>query len=287
MPVTATCNLTRTGGTVNSSGGFTPGCALGPATVTAQANGKTATVNLTGVAGAPSSLDVTPASASVEVKKTQAFQAVVKDSCNNTLSTPVTWTTANGKGTVTASGVYTAPCGAGLQSAALTAAAGTLTKSVDVTVTAGPLASLSLQPQNPSIPSGGTQQFSANGADSCGNAVAANATFSALPAAGAMTPNGLLTASVTAGSYPNAVTAQSGGVSVSTGITITTGAVSSLTLNKTMVTLTPNAKHVFTAEVKDSGGNVVTAPIRWSVVNGGGTINAAGEFTAGTKAGNF
>ena len=62
----------------------------------------------------------------------------------------------------------------------------------------------------------------------------------------------------------------------------------------TTITVTPNPATViagqtqqFTATGQDQNGNPITVTPTWSVVNGGGSINASGLFTAGLLTGTF
>ncbi len=60
-----------------------------------------------------------------------------------------------------------------------------------------------------------------------------------------------------------------------------------LTVTPASVTLAAGQTQQFTATLRDASGNIVGGTITWSVVSGGGSINSAGLFTAGSAAGTF
>src|SRR6476469_4677165 len=109
----------------------------------------------TGVSsGQQVSVAVSPTSASIQTGSQQQFSASV----SGTTNTAVTWTTSGG--TVTTTGLYTAPPSAGTYTVTATSVADT-TKSAAATVTVSTPVSVSLSPTSTSLQSGGQQQFSA------------------------------------------------------------------------------------------------------------------------------
>jgi hypothetical protein len=124
-----------TTGTISTSGLYTgPGTAPNPATVTAisQADpSKSASALVTVVIQAPVNVTISPTSATVTTGGTQQFTATVQ----NTSNTAVTWSATGG--TVSPSGLYTAPNSAGTYSVTGTSVADpTRTASAVVTVSA-------------------------------------------------------------------------------------------------------------------------------------------------------
>jgi uncharacterized protein (TIGR03382 family) len=287
--VTFTWSSTAAAGSINQSGVLTASCALGTATagVTASAAGKSGSANVTIVVGPTASVTISPPTVSLVAGGTQQYTATPKDACNNNTNATVSWSVAPGKGSITAGGMYTATCALGTHSNAVIATVGAFSPSATVTTTLGPLAVLSVSPQNPSLPAGGQQQFAAQGADACANAVSASVTWSSNASAGSINSGGVFTANGTPGTYNNAVTATSGAISASTGINITAGNVATVTVTPVSATLTPGTRQLFTAVAKDSNNNVVAGTPTWSIVAGGGTIDAAGEVTAGNTTGTF
>lgn len=275
-------------GTIDQNGVLTVACAPGAVSgaVTASAGGKSASASLTIQIGAPHQLILLPSSATVAAGGSKDFSAEALDKCGNTTSAAVSWSASSG--TIDQQGHYTAPCATGSVSGAVTASAGALQKSADVTVVAGVLAALHVQPENASVSSGGTQQFAANGTDACLNQVPAGGVSWAVDAAaGSISPGGLFTAGSTAGTY--ALAASAGSLHASTHVTVTTGGsgVDSVQLDPQTVTLEQGATQAFTAVARDASGNPISASISWSVAHGGGTIDSSGHFTAGTTPGTY
>ena len=276
-------------GSINASSGvLTTGCTAGTGTVTASASGINGNASVTVSAGGIDHLVLTPSSASVSAGGAQSFSAVAKDSCNNTLSATITWSAASGAGSIGSSGNYTAPCTPGTYTSAVTASSGSVSAHADVTVSVGGLANLSVSPTNPTVPAGSTQQFTANGSDSCGNVVSANASWSVVNGGGSISSSGLFTAGSAAGTFANTIQASANGHTATTSVTVAAGSVASLVVAPTSATLTIGQHQTFTVTATDSGGNPVTVTPTWSVVAGGGTIDAStGIFTAGNVAGTF
>ena len=247
------------------------------------------TADVTVTAGSATGIKVTPATASVQVKGSTTFTAEGTDACGNTatISPAPTWTVSSTTiGSISAAGVFTAGCTAGTHTGAVTAQSGTLTGKADVTITKGALDKLTISPQNVTIPAGGTQTFTAQGADSCGNALAASASWSVVAGGGTITSAGVFTAGSQAGTFVDTVQAASGGVSAKTSVTVTAG-------NVAKIVVTPNPGKVgvgqtisFSAQAYDTGNNPVAASFTWSAATGG-TIDSAGKFTAGTTSGTF
>ena len=150
----------------------------------------------------------------------------------------------------------------------------------------GTLAAITVTPNPASVIVGGTQQFAAAGQDAYGAPV----TFTSPPTwsvsgGGSITSAGVFTAGTVAGSYT--VTASSGGVTGTATVTVTPGALATITVTPNPASVAARATQKFTATGRDANGNVVAFTVTWSVVNGGGTINSTGTFTAGTAAGTF
>jgi hypothetical protein len=70
-------------------------------------------------------------------------------------------------------------------------------------------------------------------------------------------------------------------------VIVTVGPPATIEVTPDPATLAVNTTQQFTATVTDAGGNVLAATPVWSVINGGGSINATGLFTAGGAAGSF
>ena len=141
-------------------------------------------------------VSVGPSSASLATGGTQQFTATVTGSSN----TAVTWSATGG--TVSSSGLYTAPATAGTYSVTATSQANS-TKSASATVTVTtPAVGVSISPVSAALLTGATQQFTATVTGSTNTAVTWLAT------GGTVSTNGLYTAPATAGTYSITATSQ-------------------------------------------------------------------------------
>ncbi|MDP2875950.1 MAG: M4 family metallopeptidase [Holophaga sp.] len=159
------------------------------------------------------SVSITPTTASVKTGATYQFSASVVGSSN----TAVTWTATGG--TVSTSGLYTAPTTTGTYTVKATSAADT-TKSASATVTVSPATgvSVAITPTTSTIQTGATQQFTASVTGSTNTAVTWTAT------GGTVSTSGLYTAPATAGTYTvKATSAADTTKSASATVTVTTG----------------------------------------------------------------
>ena len=155
-------------------------------------------------------VSVSPSSTNLATDATQQFTATV----TGTTNTAVTWSASCG--TVTASGLYTAPTAAGSCTVTATSQADS-TKSASATVTVtSPVVAVSISPVSASLQTGSTQQFTAYVTGSSNTAV----TWSA--SGGTVSTNGLYTAPATAGTYSVTATSQADSTkSASATVTVT------------------------------------------------------------------
>ena len=131
------------------------------------------------------------------------------------------------------------------------------------------------------------RQFTATGKDANGAPVGINPTWSVAASGGAINASGVFTAGTVPGTFTNTVTATVGSISGKASVTVIAGPVATITVTPSTQTLAIGAAQQFTAVVKDAAGNVLSILPNWSVVAGGGSINSAGLFTAGTVAGTY
>ena len=156
-----------------------------------------------------------------------------------------------------------------------------------VTITTGPVATVTVQPANPTLQPNGTQQFTAEVKDACANTLTTPVSWLVVAGGGSISSGGLFTAGATPGTYNNTIKATSNGVSGQTSVTIASGAVATIEVAPTSSTLSIGGAQQFTATGKDAMGNSVPVTVTWSVVNGGGSITSSGLFTAGNTPGTF
>jgi hypothetical protein len=238
--------------------------------------------------GALSTITVSPNPQSLLVNATQQFTAVGKDISGTNVAITPTWSIVTGGGTITASGMFTAGTLPGTYTNTVKATSGNISGTATLTVTIGPLATITVTPNPASLVIGATQQFTAVGKDAGGNVVAITPTWTVTAAGGTVSATGLFTAGTVAGTFANTVQASSGGINGTATVTVTGGPAATIVVTPNPVSLDPNTTQTFTAVAKDASGNVVAITPIWSVVNAGGAINAtSGLFTAGAAAGTF
>lgn len=202
-----------------------------------------------------------------------------------------TYAVTSGGGTVSNAGLFTAPTTPGTSTVTVTC--GGLTATATITVTAGPLATITVTPNPVTLAINTQQQFTAVGRDQFNNIVAITPVWSTTNPPGTINAStGLFTSGTTLGTYANSVRATSGTIFGTATVTVIAGPLATLVVTPETATLAPGATQTFTAVGRDAGGNVVTINPSWSVVNGGGTVpsGATGTtvvFTAGSTAGTY
>jgi hypothetical protein len=156
-------------------------------------------------------------------------------------------------------------------------------------VTPGALATITVTPNPGTMPINTTLQYTAVGRDANGNVVAITPVWSVTAGGGTIdAASGLFTAGAVTGTFTNTVRATSGAIFGTATAIVTAGPAASIVVTPNPATVQTNATQQFTAVVRDAGGNILAASPVWSVVNGGGTINAGtGLFTAGGVTGPF
>ena len=287
-------------GTISASGVYTaPASVPSPATVTVTAisqadTTKDATAAVTITAAPVIIVGVSPSSATLTTATTKQFTASVE----NTSNTAVTWQVngvAGGNsmvGTISASGLYTAPATvpypATVTVTAVSQADTTKSAAALVTVTTLVVISVSVAPTGASVAAGTTQQFTATLKNTSNTAVTwqVNGVNGGNSTVGTISTAGLYTAPAT---VPNPATVTVTAVSqadstksASATVTITTAVGVTISLSPTSATVTPGTTQQFTATVQNTSNIAVT----WQVngVSGGstttGTISTAGLYTA-------
>jgi len=256
--------------------------------VTGNNNAGTATV--TSVAGPLDSLGVLPNTANLTAGSTQQFTASGVDANGNPVTGgnfgAITWTVNGGIGTISATGLFTATT-VGTGSVTATSSTGPTATTGDIVVTAGALATLTVNPNTANLTADQTQQFTVTGADASGNAIANLGTvaWSVVGTIGTVDNTGLFDAT-TPGT--GTVKATVGAVSDSSGnITVTPGAVDHFAVAATRPTLASQGKGsaTLTATLVDADGNVITTNNDTAFnfnVTAGGTFLGVNPATANT-----
>lgn len=148
-----------------------------------------------------------------------------------------------------------------------------------------PVATITITPSPVSLVVLGTQQFVAVGRDADDKVVSIDPIWSVEALGGSVSPGGLFTAGNVAGVFTNTVRATDGTVNGTVTVTLTAGALASITVTPSAPTLVIGATQQYTAIGRDAGGNPIAITPVWSVIAGGGTVSGTGLFTAGSTAG--
>jgi len=228
--------------------------------------------------GSNVSISVSPSPKTLGPGMTQAFTATV----TGTTNTAVTWSVQEaGGGTVTNTGVYTAPATAGVFHVVATSVADSAAKAdAEVTVTTTQVV-VAVSPPTARVQAGGTQQFAATVANNANT----NVTWSVTEGAtgGTVSAAGLYTAPATAGTYHVRATSAADSTKSDTA-TVTVFTPIGVAITPDPASVKHGATLNFTATVTGTTNHNVT----WSVVEaGGGTITNAGVYTAPATAGTY
>ncbi|MGE5801665.1 MAG: Ig-like domain-containing protein, partial [Gemmatimonadota bacterium] len=263
-----------------SGNGVVTALAVGSATITATSEGQSGSAAVTVPVVPVASVVVTPASPTLRIGTTVQLNAATKDSAGNALTgRAVAWSSSTpGVATVSASGTVTAVAAG---SATITASSEGKNGSSGVSVTAVPVASVTVAPATVSLRVGATAQLSATTKDSGGAVLPGRSVTWSSNATGVATvsSSGL----VTAGSAGSAtITATSEGKSGGAAITVTVVPVASVTVSPATANINVAATQQLTVVTKDSAGNVLSGrSVTWaSNTVGVATVSAAGLVTA-------
>jgi uncharacterized protein YjdB len=275
--------------------------AVGPgvATVSASASGKTASVTITVTPVPVALVSVSLAAATIEVGQvTQATAATFDAKGNPLMGRVVTWSSSdNSVATVSTSGAVTA---VGVGTAAITAASEGKSGSAAISVTAIPVATVTLTPEAASLVPGGTQQLTATARDISGNTLSDRAVSwsSDNSAVATVSNSGLVTA---VGTGTATISAASEGKIGTASITVTPVPVASVTVSPATTSMVAGSTQQLSAETKDAANNVITGRVvSWSssdpavatvsttglvaaVTPGTATITATSEGQSGTS----
>jgi hypothetical protein len=275
-----------TGGTVDAGGHYIAGATTGNFRVIASLGGKadTSLVEITLSSGpALTAVSVTPASAALVPGATQQFSATGVLSDGSDSAIPITWGATGG--TISPTGLFTAPGLTGNYLVVATQQGGTLSDTAQVTVTVVPptLAAVVLTPATASLQFGKTQQFAAVGRLNDGTTTSIAVTWSAT--GGTVNSSGLYTAGNTAGTF-RVIARAANGLADTSAITITAATIVSVSLTPATVSLQTGQTQQFSVSATLSSGGTQNNPaVTYSVT--GGTITTGGLYTAGGTAGSF
>lgn len=204
--------------------------AQGTVTITATAGSFSDTATLTVVPASLVSISVTPATPSIAMGTDQQFTATgFFDDGSTQQLTSVTWSSSNvNVASINSSGLATST---GIGTATITATSGSVSGTASLTVTAATLVSIAVTPSNSSMAIGTTKQFTATGtfSDSSTQDITASVLWSSSDPTVATISNQGLASSVAAGTAT--ITATSGSISGSTGLTVAAVDLVSIAIN--------------------------------------------------------
>ncbi len=272
-----------TTGTISAAGMYTAPASAGTHTIAASSVADTA-ASVTASIIVSSTITITPSTATLLISTTQQFTATVQGITNPTITWSVDGVSGGSAtvGTISSSGLYTAPAQVGNH--IVTASDGTgsaNSASAQVTVT-GPVV---ISPTTATLTTGTTEQFSASvqGVTSPTFTWSVDGVTGGNSTIGTVDTTGKYTAPSQAGSHT--VTASDGtGTGDSARAQVT---VFSLTISQTGATVAPGGTQQFAATIHGIANTAVT----WWVdgISGGnnsvGTVSTAGLYTAPTATG--
>jgi uncharacterized protein YjdB len=246
--------------------GVVSGATAGAAKIIATCEGQSGYADIAVTDVSVASVQVTPASGSLEVGQTLQLTATPKDASGNPLpGRTVTWSSSNGAvATVDANGRVS---GVTAGPATITATSGTKSGSAAITVTQVPVASVDVAPASGSIEIGQTIQLTATPKDASGNPLSGRTvTWSSSNSAVATVDANGLVSGVTAGAAT--ITATSDGHSGTADITVTEAPVSSVEITPGSATIEVGQTAQLTATPRDANGNPLSGrTVTWSSSN--------------------
>ncbi len=266
-------------GTISASGLYTAPAQAGTHTVTATSVADTTKSAKASVA--VGAISLTPASATIAPGGTQQFTATIQGFSNAAINWSVNKVSGGNStvGTISSSGLYTAPAQTGTYRIVATSAAdSSVTASATVTVSN----TVAISPSAANVAAGTTQQFTATvpGLPSASVTWSVDQIVGGSATVGTISATGLYTAPATVGNHSITATSTSGAANA-------TVAVFTLSVAPSTVTIALSATEQFTATARG-----LSAPVfSWSVdtIAGGnstvGTITTTGLYTAPAAAG--
>ena len=261
------------------------------ATVRWQGETLRATVDVTLVPGAVATVEVSASEQQLAIGDTASLIVKAVDGFGNPIAEPdVSWSVDGDTHQVNQVGQVIAGTETGELSAfaSVTAGGETVVGAAMLTVLSDPLAALSLTPATAEVPAGEPVVFAAVPVDQYGNVIAGLGTeWRILSEGGAVDGEGGFNAVTLAGDYgPTVEAAVTQGeltLTASAIVTVVPAALSQVVLGPPTVALGIGMEQQYVAIAGDRFGNrIPEAKLAWSVVDGGGAVDASGLFTAGS-----
>ena len=265
-----------------SATGLVTGVAAGAAvTITATSEGQSGTAAITVVPIPVASVTVAPAAATIQIGQTVQLSATTKDAGGNVLTgRGVTWaSSAATLATVNGTGLVTGVAAGG--PVTITATSEGKSGMAAITVSAVPVASVTVAPATATVQVGQTVPLAATTKDANGNVLTGRAVTwtSGAPSVATVSGTGVVTGVAAGG--PVTITATSEGQSGTAAITVVPVPVASVTVAPAAATIQIGQTVKLSATTKDANGNVLTGrPVTWASGNTAvATVSATGVVT--------
>jgi hypothetical protein len=290
--ISPTWSVVAGGGTIEGGTGlFTAGTIAGtfPNTVSARSGAISGFATATVKVGALAKLTIVPSQLALGVGGTQVLIATGMDASGNSVRVNPSWAVVAGGGTIDANGSFVAGSVAGSFPNTIEARSLGVAAFASVTITAGALATIVISAAPTMLPAGASWQFTAAGQDASGNVITIVPVWSVVGGGGVIDGStGVFTAGMRTGSFLNTVKVTSAGITSFRTVTIGAGALQRIIVAPANASVGTGAVQQFAAIGADAAGNVVAIVPIWSVVAGGGRIDASnGMFSAGAVAGTY
>ena len=250
-----------------TSAGVVTGVVTGAVTITARSGtfAGSAVLTINNASANLTSLVLSPANPSIPVNTTQQLTATgsYSDGSSRDLTALVTWSSSTiANATVDVAGLVK---GIAAGSATLTATLGSISQSTSVTVTAPTITSISVTPEDLTLPIGVSQQYTASAIYSDGSVqdLVNGVTWTSSTTSVATIDNNGLVSIIAAGT--TTITATVGSFTDSTTVTVVPAHLTSITLSPATVSLAAGTQQQFTATGNfDDGSTQVLTSALWS-----------------------
>ena len=273
-----------TGGSISSSGQYVAGGASGSFVVSARepSSGLVDTAFVTITTPSVVRLVMSPESLAIDPGATRQFTALAELSDATWQTVPLAWTAS--AGSISSSGVFTAPSQPGSYSVIVTSPGLSVadTASVIVTTPTATLTAIRINPSSATVGAGESRQFSATADWSDGSHTTPAVTWSA--GGGAISPSGRFTAGATAGTF-EVIGRAANGLADTSSVVVTAPVLTSLSLSPGSATIVTGGTVQFSVSGTWSNGGSAAPVVSWNV--SGGNMNGSGVYTAGSQAGTF
>lgn len=286
---TATWASSSTAVVTVASMGLAHSAAIGSATISASVGSVSGTTTLTVTPAALVSITVMPASPSIPLGTTQQFTATgnYTDGSTQDLTIPVHWSTSDGTVATISNATSTNGIATSVAFGTVTISAtdGSITGAASLSITSATLVSIGITPQNPSIPLGRSQQFTATGTyiDESTKDITTNVTWTSSLATVAVISNntGSQGLAVSSGEGSATITATRGSVSANTTLTVGLPQLVSIAVTPANPSIPLGTGQQFTATgtYTDSSTTDLTSSATWSSSNTSVATVAAGSAT--------